>query len=229
VNTLAKDWTAVGSALGEIEVIPPQALRWTEEAEETEEIDETDEREDVEGVVWGEIRQAVDECRLLAPQTSNKLLFQLARRVRGIEKRFHYRFAPILLRKIFDKWETLNHNFLRSGHDYFVEFCEKLTLVRQPYGDTLSSAIESARNQSPLVRVLVIRDPEAHLLASVCCELQVRAGREPFYLISRAYAKLTGRAHSTIASWLKAFRTLGIIELVEQGRPGYGSRYRYIC
>jgi hypothetical protein len=80
VNTLAKDWAAVGSALGEIEVIPPQALRWTEE---TEEIDETDEREDVEGVVWGEIGQAVDECRLLAPQTSNKLLFQLARELEG--------------------------------------------------------------------------------------------------------------------------------------------------
>ena len=229
MNRLATDWTAVGNTLGEIEVIPPQLRTWTEETEEPEETDETDEREDVEGVVWGEIEQAVDECRLYEPRTSNKLLFQLARRVRGIEKRCHYRLAPILLSRIFDKWEALSHNFLRPGNDYFVEFCEKLALVRQPYGDTLASAIESACNENPPVRALVIRDPGAHLLAAVCRELQVRAGNEPFYLISRAYAKLTGRAHSTIASWLKAFRALGIIKLVEQGRPGYGSRYRYVC
>jgi len=226
-------------------------VNWTEETEETKEIKEVEEleetkepevsvslssktqdkeaRDDVEKMEWEEIQQVIAECRLRATHTSNNLLFQLARRVMGLERRFHHRYSPILLRKIFDMWEALSRDFLRLGHDYFVEFCVKLAVVRQPYGEKLASVIEAARHKSPPRQVLLIHDPDAHLLASVCRELQLRARDEPFYLIGRAYAILTGRAHSTIALWLKAFQTLGIIIVVEQGRQGYGSRYRYVA
>jgi hypothetical protein len=72
-------------------------------------------------------------------------------------------------------------------------------------------------------------DANAHLLAGLCRELQERAGNKPFFLIGRVAANLIGRAPTTVAWWLRAFRTLRILQLVEQGTQRRGSRYRYIA
>lgn len=181
----------------------------TEEIEETEEIKELEETDVVREEVWRELNAAIEACILPFPNTSNRILFQLARRVRAIEKRHHSRLAPVLLRKVFNGWEAGNQTFLRPVNDYYCEFLGKLQAVRQPWGENLKSALESAYLEPPSVRVQTIRDPDAHVLASLCRELQRRAGTEPFYLIGRACAELLGRPHSTVAMWLRAFRTLG--------------------
>lgn len=198
----------------------------TEEAEETYEIEEID----VGGrELWEEFEKIIDNHALSTNHTSNRVLFGLARHLRGFEKKYECRLGPTLLVEILESWKRKNESFLRPNHDYFCEFLVKLQAVQFAWGETLSAALERARQQSPPSRVLVLTDEAAHLLASLCRELQREAGDEPFYLIGRAAALLLNRSHSTVASWLRAFQALGILEVISKGYRGHGTRYRYIA
>src|SRR5262249_26451166 len=82
---------------------------------------------------------------LKKPNTSNKLLHELAREVRGVEKRRGRKFSVRQYRSIFCKRANVSAPFLRRGHDYFVEFLAKLDCVTVPKGETLQAAFERAR------------------------------------------------------------------------------------
>lgn len=232
---LANDWLDVPASVvltDDSSFDVPRCTEETEETEEIEEIEDTEEAEETDVVgeeVWKEITSAIEASTLTSLRSSNGPLFTLARRVRGVERRHNLRFSPILLLEFFESWKARNEIFLRPAHDYFTEFLVKLQAVKQPWGESLLSALEVAYSSPPTSRVLVIDDPDAHALASLCRELQRRAGAEPFYLIGRACAALLSRPHSTVAGWLRAFQPLGIVGLVEQGRRRRGSRYRYIA
>src|SRR5215831_13529740 len=87
--------------------------------DEAEEVDEVDEAEDgCRGV-------CVEKYMLRKAGTSNKQLHELAREVRGVEKKRGKRFSVTQYNLIFQKWERRSKRFLRAGHDYFVEFLAK--------------------------------------------------------------------------------------------------------
>ena len=67
------------------------------------------------------------------------------------------------------------------------------------------------------------------LLACLCRELQRQAGITPFFLDGRSAAKVLGRPHETVASWLRALCRVGVITLKAKGRLGFASRYLYIA
>ena len=89
---------------------------------------------------YDEVDEAKDGCGGVAwqpyvlkkPQTSNKLLHELAREIRGVEKRRGKRFTATRYKTIFDKWESVSQPFLKAKHDYFTEFLAKLDLVTYP-------------------------------------------------------------------------------------------------
>src|SRR5438552_16428423 len=84
--------------------------------DEVEEPDEVDEAKDgCGGVVW-------QPYVLKKPHTSNKMLHELAREIRGVEKKRGKKLTGAQYKAIFDKWESASQPCLRAGHEYFTEF-----------------------------------------------------------------------------------------------------------
>jgi hypothetical protein len=66
----------------------------------------------------------------------------------------------------------------------------------------------------------------SHAFAANCSAKQEQI---PFFLDGRSAAKVLGRPHETVASWLRALRRVGVIALEAKGRLRFASRYRYIA
>src|SRR5437773_184499 len=84
------------------------------------------------GVVW-------QQYVLKKPHTSNKLLHELAREIRGVEKKRGKKLTAAQYKMICDKWEVASQPFLRPAHDYFTELLAKLDCVTIPKGETLQA------------------------------------------------------------------------------------------
>ena len=175
--------------------------------DEVEEVDELDEAKDgCGGVVW-------QRYVLKKSHTSNKMLHELAREIRGVEKRRGSRLRPTRYKMIFDNWESASGPFLQPGHDYFTELLAKLDSVTVPKGETLQAAFERAKRREPPAKVLLIPHEGLRLLASLCRELQEMASDQPFMLSQSSVAKLFGySSHRTISNWIRALKTLGILK-----------------
>jgi hypothetical protein len=192
--------------------------------DEVEEVDEVDEAEDgCGGVLW-------QPYALKKPRTSNKMLHELAREVKGVEKRRGKRLGAAVYKTIFDNWERASQPFLQAGHDYFTEFLAKLDAVTVPKGETLKAAFERAKRREPPSKVLVNRNEEVRLLASLCRELQEMAVDQPIMLCQMSVAKLFGHSsHRTVSNWIRALKTLRVLEPAEAAIPmARAARYFYV-
>jgi hypothetical protein len=192
--------------------------------DEVEEVDEVDEAEDgCGGLAW-------QPYVLTKVNTSNKMLHELAREVRGVEKRRGKKLTVARYKTIFGKWEDASRPFLQEGHDYFTEFLAKLDCVTVPRGETLQAAFERAKQRQPPSKVLVIRNEGVRLLASLCRELQETVGDQPIMLHQMSIAKLFGYSqHRNISNWIKALKTLGVLKPVEPWSCGKAARYFYVA
>src|SRR6267378_948513 len=97
------------------------------------------------GVVGGSGGQYV----LNKSRTSNKMLHELARDVRGMERKRGKLLTGTQYKTICSKWEDASRPFLRKGHDYFVDFLAKLNCVTIPKGQTLGAAFQRAKRREP--------------------------------------------------------------------------------
>jgi hypothetical protein len=192
--------------------------------DEVEEVDEVDEAKDgCGGVAW---QQYVLEKH----HTSNTMLHELAREVKGEEKRRGKKLGAAVYKAIFDNWERAAQPFLRAGHDYFSEFLAKLDCVTVPKGETLQTAFERAKRRKPPSKVLVIPNEGVRLLASLCRELQEMAGDQPIMLHQMSIAKLFGYTHHrTISNWIKALKTLDVLKPGDPWSRGKTARYFYVA
>jgi hypothetical protein len=191
--------------------------------DEVEEHDEGDEAKDgCGGVVW-------QPYVLKKPRTSNKMLHELAREIRGVEKRCGKKLTVARYKAIFGKWEDASRPFLREGHDYFTELLAKLDCVTVPKGETLQAAFERAKRREPPSKVLVIHNEGLRLLASLGRELQEMAGDQPIMLHQMSIAKLFGFSHHrNISNWIKALKTLDVLKSAEPWSRGKTARYFYL-
>jgi hypothetical protein len=192
--------------------------------DEVEEVDEVDEAKDgCGGVVW-------QPYVLKKPHTSNKWLHELAREIKGVEKRRGRRLTVANYKTIFDKWESASRPFLRPGDDYFTEFLAKLDCVTVPKGETLQAAFERAKRREPPAKVLLVPNEGVRLLASLCRELQEMAGNQPFMLCQMSVAKLFRHSsHRNISNWIRALKTLGVLKPADDAVPNVrAARYFYV-
>jgi hypothetical protein len=191
--------------------------------DEVEEHDEEDEAKDgCGGVVW-------QPYVLKKPHTSNKMLHELAREIRGVEKKRGKKLTAAQYKTIFDKWERASRPFLRTGHDYFPEFLAKLDCVTVPKGETLQAAFERAKRREPPTKVLIVDHQGVRLLASLCRELQEMAGDQPIMLHQESIAKFFGHSHHrNISDWIRALKTVGVLSPAEAAIPmAKAARYFY--
>jgi hypothetical protein len=189
----------------------------TQETHELQEPQETDESHETKGKrqlsqreeigrlglkLLFTIDEPISECRVFDGNV-NRPLFMLAHKVRTIEEELNRRFSINVCSQILDRWKEQNRDQLERGHDYLVEFLDKLSLVRYPKGRALANAVELARDIAPPAATqLLSRDVQ--LLASLCKVLQQQAAEKPFFLDGRSAAKALAKPHETVASWLRA-------------------------
>ena len=127
-------------------------------------------------------------------------------------------------------WIDASGPFLTLGKDYFIDYCCKYQAVQHPKGATLAAALERAEKQLPPSRALLHPNPEFHLLACLCRELQQLTPNHRFFLDGRSCAAVFGHQHhSTIASWLRTLATLDVIVVVGECKRGRAREYRYIA
>jgi hypothetical protein len=189
---------------------PPPTIPSGHLYDEYEESDELDESKDGcgGGVWWPYV--------LTKLRTSNKMLHELAREVRGVETRRSKRLTVIQYKAIYGKWEDASRPFLRKGHDYFTDFLAKLDRVTMPKGETLGTAFERAKRRQAPSKVLDVPQEGLKLLASLCRELQEMFGDQPIMLHQVSIAKLfTGVSQQTISNWIFALKTLGVLRPAE--------------
>lgn len=184
-----------------------------------------------------EVKEAKDGCGgvpwqkyvLIEAQSSNKQLHELAREIRGAEKRLGKKLTGTQYKGIFDKWEAASQPFLRPGNDYFTELLAKLDCVTIPKGETLAAAFERAKANPPPAKVLINRNAQVRLLAALCRELQEMSADQPFMLCQLSVAKLFGHtSHRTVCNWIKALKALDILKVAEPWGWGKATRYFYI-
>jgi len=192
--------------------------------DEGEEVDELDEVKDgCGGVEW-------QPYVLKSPHSSNKMLHELAREVRGVEKERGKNLTVTQYKTICGKWQDTSRPFLRKGYDYFTEFLAKLGSVTVPKGETLEAAFQRAQHRDPPSKVLVVPNNGLQLLASLCRELQEMTGDQPFMLSQASVAKLFRHSSPrTISNWIRALKTLEVLKLAEAAIPNArAARYYFI-
>jgi len=192
--------------------------------DEVQEVDEVDEAED--GCGGGEWQPYV----LKKPNTSNKQLHELAREIKGVEKRRCQKMTVTQYKAIYQKWEHDSRPFLRLGHDYFTEFLAKLDCVNVPKGETLQAAFERAKRREPPSKVLIVLNEGVRLLASLCRELQEMVGDQPIMLHQVSVSKLFGHSsHRTVSNWIRALKTMGVLKVAEAAvANARAARYFYL-
>jgi hypothetical protein len=209
------------------------ANSWAEEApttiaskqlyDELEECDEVDESKDgCGGVCWW-------EYVLKKPHTSNRMLLELARDVRGVEIKHGKPLTVHQYKTIFNNWEDASRPFLRKGHDYFTEFLARLSSVTMPKGETLESAFQRSERRQPPSKVSLVPNKGLRSLASLCRELQEMFRDQPIMLCQTSIAKLLRVSQQTISEWIRALRTLDVLRLAEPAvRNARAARYYFI-
>jgi hypothetical protein len=199
---------------------PPPAQLY----DELDEYDEVDESKDGwGGVCWW-------EYVLKKPRTSNKMLLDLAREVRGVEIKRGKSLPVTQYKTIFRKWEAASRPFLRKGHDYFTEFLAKLSIVTMPKGETLESAFQRSQSRQPPSKVLLVPNKGLQSLASLCRELQEMFGEQPIMLCQTSIAKLFKVSQQTISLWIRALKTLEVLRLAEPAVKNVrAARYYFIA
>jgi hypothetical protein len=201
--------------------VAPTAAPSEQLYDEYEEYDELDESKDG----WGGVEWW--QYVLKKPRTSYKMLHELARDVRGVEKRRGKPLTVAQYKTICDKWADASRPFLRKGVDYFAKFLAKLDCVTMPKGETLATAFKRAKHRQPPSKVL-LAPKQLQLLASLSRELQEMAGDLPIMLHQESIAKLFALSQQTISEWIRALKTLQVLRLAEPAvKKARAARYYF--
>ena len=188
----------------------------------------------------GELEAVLVSCVVLAVQSAtpkaahqnNPLLFQLARRLRDIEKKIARPLSHAELKKVFELWAEGAQPFWRAGQswdEYWFEFLDARD--RACFGleeSPLPMAWEAAqRAEPPREAVEAVQDPRLRLLISFCRQLQILSGERPFFIPTRWLGERFGVSHSKAALWLRGLRHSRILNVVAAGTETRSPRYFY--
>jgi hypothetical protein len=169
-----------------------------------------------------------------AGSQNHRCLFDLARRLKGIEQRTGTSFESAQLKTMFKRWHELAVDYLRPGltfDDYFFEFLEAIECVKYPAGEAvLADAWERAQKAEPPPEAMEIDSPDIRRMVALCRELQLRAGDSPFILPARVAQRLFRHDnHVQSWRWLAGLCRLGILQKVKAGSHAKRevNEYRY--
>ena len=163
---------------------------------------------------------------------NNDRLFTLARAVKTLEMQSG-KFTPAQLRDVFSRWYKLATEFLRpeqTRDEYMTQFLNAYASAKIPLGEGVITQAWKQAHENPLPPEAIenFEDQNLRLVVALCRELQIMAGKDPFYLSSRTVQRLTKQeSHATAARWLRSLCVLKILDETEKGRGVKASRYRF--
>jgi len=179
------------------------------------------------GGLWDQING--NTTILTRPNSSNRNLHLLARKVRGWEKRKKRPLTPEEYFSAFQIWESGSKPFLREDNDYFSEFLAKLNHVTVPEGETLLEVFKCSQGTPPPTALCIHPNEKLQHFGSFCRELHSMSKGCTLLLAQDPIAKLFGCSQRTISTWISALVTLGVLKPVKKGTKGNGaSTYLYL-
>jgi hypothetical protein len=128
---------------------------------------------------------------------------------------WHKRALPVIGTKPFDAT--------------WAAFCHAWPRVEYPLGTSpLETIMEELTCKAPPPESGNYETPGIKMLVALCAELQRREGAKPFHLDCRSAARSIGTDHNTANKWLNMLAADNLLALVELGRPGRASRWRWL-
>lgn len=151
-------------------------------------------------------------CILKNPRTSDKLLFELARRVVSFENERGLKLSTVENMEIFSLWKEASKQYIRPIHDYFTEFLSKKDSVNIPFGETLKAALQRAKLAHCHPALINYPNPQVILFVSLCRELHFMMKEQEIMLGQEAVASVLECDQKTISNYIKAVKNLGILK-----------------
>jgi hypothetical protein len=178
-----------------------------------------------------DVRDAIQRTIPTQRGKRNECIFRLARALKGLPDLGDLglqHFKPIV-----KHWHTKSRPHIGTP-DFATtwgDFVHAWPRVHTPEGsDALREALAAAE-AAPSPTWAAEYDAPCRLLASLCRELQRRAGPSPFFLSCGKAAECVGIDKGTASRWLAAFGADGALVVVEKGTKASGkaTRFRYVA
>jgi len=213
----------------------------TETPEGTETTEDTEDTEDDEAIRarWCEKTHVAIESaivRTLPPAHGkrNAHLFRLARALKSIPALANLPAHRVrVLRPYVHDWykRALPTMITKEFCTTWGDFAHGWARVRHAEGEDVLGAAMEAAEAALAPSWASDYSPSCKLLASLCRELQRRAGSDPFFLSAIKAGECVGVDKGTAYRWLTAFVADGAlrIEVLGSAQSGRATRYRYIA
>lgn len=166
--------------------------------------------------------------------TRNRKVWDLIRTLRA-DARFIV-VNPVELRPVVQLWHKKALPYIRTKdfEETWIDFLYGWDRVILPKGeDPMAQIFEKAKNGTIPEVALRFSKPKVRLLVAWCRELQLAAGKNPFYLSARTAGKYLEIKPMTAWRYLFLLTKESILEEVKKGRMtqtgGVATRYRYIA
>ncbi len=166
--------------------------------------------------------------------TRNRKVWELIRTLRA-DARFIV-VNPVELRPVVQLWHKKALPYIRTKdfEETWIDFLHGWNRVILPKGeDPMAQILEKAKNGTIPEVALRFGKPKIRLLIAWCRELQLAAGKSPFYLSARTAGKYLEVEPMTAWRYLFLLTKESILEEVKKGRMtqtgGVATRFRYIA
>jgi hypothetical protein len=164
--------------------------------------------------------------------TARTRRFKLLRDLKAVEKEIGRKLQVAELAIAFDEWHRLSLPFLdpaKTREHYEAKFLSECPKVRFATGEgTLATALENVANLPPAQLPVISGKPNApeswRRLAALHRELSRLSVKPTHFLSYRDATKVSdGMSHQEAYAITGALVTLGVIEIVSNGKPGVKS------
>ncbi len=157
----------------------------------------------------------------------NRCLFALARYLKGTQPNA----TRAELRAIVSSWHATYLSVIGTK-DFAVTWTDFLNgwdKVRQPYGATMQSVLESIDPRLPLPAGIMTLGygAEGNQLVRICAALQAHQGDASFFISARQAGAVLGIHFTDASKMLAALVRDGVLQLVSKGAGKVASRYRF--
>lgn len=172
------------------------------------------------------VRAKVESFLPVGPGQNNKLLFELARRLKWLEG-----ITPAILSEAFNLWHTqaAARGFLKkdeSKDDYAGKFWDAIAKAKTP-PQLFDAAVALAKSSPPPPEAEIFESPGGKLVAAVCYQLHLQTPEgENWYVPVRKAQDAVGIHWTRISGHLARLLGLGIIEMREPPRNAVDPKLR---
>lgn len=170
------------------------------------------------GALYERVAQAMSRAMPSGVGHRQRQIFRLCREFKAIDElagKEAYQLEP-LFHLYYSESKAMLLSPVMSRGEAFGHFAAGLPKVAHAAGcDEISTAWREAMQNPIPVCAERFSDSECQWLVMLCCELQRRAGRKPFYLDCRTAGRLLGETHTTANARLNGMLAKGVLKLAK--------------